>query len=304
MGESEQRSGSTSKSTWHGYPLVVGAALLWGTLGILFKHIIGTYGLSPLTLAFFRAALAFLGLLAGLGLFHRSLLRLDRRNIPFFALFGLVSVAGLYLCYAYAVHLTTVATAVVLLYTAPAFVTLIAWRAWGEPLTRRKGVSLLLTFVGCVLVARAYDPDQLRLNLPGLIFGLGSGLTYALYTVFGRQALRMHSPWTAVTYALGFGAAFLLPFQSPQALRFALQTPSLWWLLAAVALGPTVGAYILYTTGLRHVQASAASIVATLEPVTAVALSFLLLGERFAPPQALGGLMIIAGVVLLSSERS
>ena len=298
MRESEEGS----RSVWYGYLLVVGAAILWGTLGIFFKYIINTYGLSPLTLAFFRAALAFLGLLAGLGLLNRSLLRLDPRDLPFFALFGLVSVAGLYICYAYAVHLTTVATAVVLLYTAPAFVTLIAWRAYGEPLTRRKGRSLLLTFAGCVLMARAYDPGQLRLNLPGLAFGLGSGLTYALYTIFGKQALRRHSPWTAVTYALGFGTAFLLPLQSPQPLRFALQTPSLWWLLAAVSLGPTVGAYILYTTGLRHVQASAASIVATLEPVTAAILSFLLLGERFSPPQALGGVMIIAGVILLSSR--
>ena len=71
-----------------------------------------------------------------------------------------------------------------------------------------------------------------------------------------------------------------------------------------MALGPTVGAFGLYTLGLGRVPASVASIVATLEPVTAAALSFLLLGERFAPPQALGGLMIIAGVLLLSSGRS
>lgn len=279
---------------------MVAAALLWGTLGLFFKYIIGTYGLPPLTLAFFRAALAFLGLLLGLGLLDRSLLRLDRQDIPFFALFGLIGVALLYVCYTYAVHLTTVATAVVLLYTAPAFVTLVAWWAWGEPLTQRKGFSLLLTFVGCILVARAYDPSQLRLNLPGLAFGLGSGLTYALYTVFSKQALRKHSPWTAVTYALGFGVVFLLPLQSPWSLWSALQTPSLWLFLMALALGPTLGAYILYTLSLRYVQASAASIVATLEPVTAAALSFLLLGERFAAAQALGGLMIIVGVMILS----
>jgi DME family drug/metabolite transporter len=304
MGRSEPRSGGASRDAWYGYPLVVGAALLWGTLGLFFKHIIGTYGLSPLTLAFFRAALAFLGLLVGLGLLDRSLLRLDRQDIPFFACFGLVSVAIFYAVYIAAVDLTTVATGAVLLYTAPAWVTLLAWRLYGEPLTGRKLIALGLAFVGCGLVARAYDPGQLRLNGPGVACGLAAGLTYALYTIFGKHALERYAPWTVVTYAMGFGAAFLLLAQSPASLWPVLTPSPLWGWLTALALGPTVGAFGLYTLGLRRVPASVASIVATLEPVTAAALSFVLLGERFAPPQALGGGMIIAGVVLLSSERS
>jgi DME family drug/metabolite transporter len=304
MRRSAPRSGCASRDAWYGYSLVVGAALLWGTLGLFFKHIIGTYGLSPLTLAFFRATLAFLGLLIGLGFLDRSLLCLDRRDIPFFALFGLVSVAIFYVVYIAAVDLTTVATGAVLLYTAPAWVTLLAWRLYGEPLTGRKLIALGLAFVGCGLVARAYDPGQLRLNGPGVACGLAAGLTYALYTIFGKHALERYAPWTVVTYAMGFGAAFLLLAQSPASLRPVLTPSPLWGWLTALALGPTVGAFGLYTLGLRRVPASVASIVATLEPVTAAALSFTLLGERFAPPQALGGGMIIAGVVLLSSERS
>ena len=129
-------------------------------------------------------------------------------------------------------------------------------------------------------------------------------LTYALYSIFGKHALERYAPWTVVTYAMGFGAAFLLLAQSPASLRPVLTPSPLWGWLTALALGPTVGAFGLYTLGLRRVPASAASIVATLEPVTATILSFLFLGERFAPPQVLGGLMIIAGVVLLSSGRS
>jgi len=292
--------GEGSGVGWQGHGMVAGAALLWGTLGIFFKHILRTYGLSPLDLAFWRAALAFVFLLFGLGVVQPSLLRLSWRDVPFFAAFGLISVAIFYAVYIAAVDLTTVATGAVLLYTAPAWVTLLAWRLYREPLSGRKLVALGLAFVGCGLVARAYDPGQLRFNGPGVLCGLAAGLTYALYSIFGKYALRRYGPWTIVTYAMGFGAAFLLLTQSPASLRPALTPSPLWGWLAALALGPTVGSFGLYTLGLRQVPASAASIVATLEPMTAAVLSFILLSERFAPLQALGGLLILTSVLLLA----
>jgi drug/metabolite transporter (DMT)-like permease len=280
--------------------MVAGAALLWGTLGIFFKHILGTYGLSPLDLAFWRAGLAFVFLLAGLGVTQPTLLRLRRRDLPFFALFGLISVAIFYAVYITAVDLTTVATGAVLLYTAPAWVTLLAWRLYGEARTGRKVVALVLAFAGCGLVARAYDPGQLRFNWIGILCGLAAGLTYALYSIFGKHALRRYGPWTIVTYTMGFGAAFLILTQSPASLRVVITASSLWVWLVALALGPTVGAFGLYTLGLRRIPASVASIVATLEPVTAAVLSFILLGERFEPWQALGGSFILVSVALLA----
>ncbi len=281
--------------------MVAGAALLWGTLGIFFKHILRTYGLSPLDLAFWRAGFAFVFLGVGLGVMQPALLRLRRRDVPFFALFGLVSVAIFYAVYIAAVDLTTVATGAVLLYTAPAWVALLAWRLYAEALTGRKVVALILAFAGCALVARAYDPGQLRFNWVGTVCGLAAGLTYALYSIFGKHALKSYRPWTIVTYAMGFGAAFLLLAQSPASLRAVITPSPLWAWLVALALGPTVGAFGLYTLGLRCVPASVASIVATLEPVTAAGLSFILLGERFESWQALGGGFILVSVLLLAS---
>ncbi len=282
-----------------GYALVAGAAVLWGTLGIFFKAIIG-WGLTPLALAFFRAGLSFLFLTAALALTRPAALRIARRDLPFFAAFGIISIGIFYTVYATAVDLTTMATGAVLLYTAPAFVTLFAWRLYGEPLDRRKLAALAMTFAGSALVARAYDLGQLRLNAPGVLFGLAAGLTYALYSIFGKRALQTYQPVTVVTYALGFGALCLLPFQSARSLAPAAAPSPLWLWLVVLALVPTVGSFSLYTAGLHHIQASIASIVAMLEPVTAAALSFLVLHERFTPTQALGGVLILAGVFLLS----
>src|SRR6478735_2658816 len=101
------------------------AAALWGTLGTLYKAAAGAYGLTPLTIVFWRAALAALGLgfallvvvpLAGGG-WHR--LRVRTADWPIFITFGLLGVTAFYILYIYSVLLVGVAVSVVLLYTSP-----------------------------------------------------------------------------------------------------------------------------------------------------------------------------------------
>jgi DME family drug/metabolite transporter len=286
-------------SRTRGYVLVALAACMWGTLGLFFRVLHDTFGFSAPTLAFLRAGIAAL-LLAPMMLFFRpARLVVSRRALAFFVLYGLVGVAAFYFFYVQAVIQTSVTTAVVLLYTAPAFVTLIAWRAWKEPLTTRKLTALALAFTGCALVARAYDPAEFRFNGLGLVLGLGAGLTYALYTILSKIALRDHSNSTALTFALVFGALFLLPWQSPNSLAPLAQGGIAWLLLLGLAIGPTLGSLTLYNLGLREVPASNASLVAMLEPVVASILAFVFLGERMELLQSIGGVMVVVGAMLV-----
>lgn len=292
-----RRQGVVSRRT--GTIFVVLAAALWATLGLFYRHLIGDYGLAPLTIAFFRAALGCVCLLVGLLALRPAMLRVGARDLPLFAAMGLGPIALFYLVYIYAIDLAGVATAAVLLYTAPAMVTVASWRLYGESLTPRKVAALALTFGGCLLVARAYDPALLRVNLPGILFGLASGLTYALYSILGKRAVQRHSLWTVMVYSLAFGALFLLPLQSPAALAAAVATPGSAALLLLLALGPTLAAFALYTAALTRLPAGTASIIATLEPFIATALAFLFLGETLAVPQLAGGVLILAAVMLL-----
>ncbi|MCL4395893.1 MAG: EamA family transporter [Chloroflexi bacterium] len=283
-----------------GYLMVAVAAGLWGTLGLLFKVLHDDYGIAVLTLAFLRAGGALVILVAGLALFRPSLLSISRRSLVFFAIYGLCGVSAFYISYIEAVVQTSVTTAVVLLYTAPAFVTLLAWRIWNESLGTRKLVALGLAFVGCALVARAYDPSQLSVNLIGLGFGVAAGFTYALYTIFSKSALERHESWTALAYALFFGALFLLPLQTWEGFA-PLRQPGAWIFVVALAAGPTLGSLALYNAGLRRVPASNASVTATIEPVVASVLAFLFLGERLELLQLVGAAMVVAGAVWLSA---
>lgn len=282
-----------------GYLLAAGAAGLWATLGLIYGELTGPMGIPPLTVAFFRAGLSFAILVPVLTVKGRGWPRLAARDLPLFLSFGLIGVAAFYVVYVYAVMYAGMAVAVVLLYTAPVWVALIARWFLHERIGPRTSAALALALSGCALVARVYDPELVRPNAVGILLGLGAGISYALYTVFTKLALRRHRPWTVMFYSLGFGALFLLPLQSPAALARAVQAAPFLGLVS-VALGPTLGAALLYALALERLPASVVGTVATLEPVMGIALAVGVRGERVSPLQAVGAGLIIAGVIVLA----
>jgi drug/metabolite transporter (DMT)-like permease len=271
---------------------------------VLYKTIMANYGPAPLTLAFWRCFMTFLLLLTFSLLFRRDLLRVERRALPLLAGAGVLGVALLQWLWVYAVELIGVAPAHILNYTAPAFVVLFSWLLWREPITWRKSVALALTFGGCLPVTRANDLSQARLNLIGVLAGVGTGVSWGLYAIFGKVLLRRHHSWTLITYTFGIGALALLLPSPVRALTFPLSRPwHLWIWLSLLALVPGVAGYGLYTWGLGSLSASAAAITATTETFFAAVLAALLLGDVLTPWQVLGGVLIVSGVVIISAKK-
>ncbi len=282
-----------------GYALVLTAAALWGTLGLFYKVLIVRFGFTPLAVASYRSLLGGLLLLLFLLARQRQILAVRWRDLPLLLAYGVFGVAGFFVAYAYAIALAGVAVAAVLLYTAPVWVGLIAWRWLGETLSRRLLIALALTVVGSALVARVYDVGSLRLDGLGILAGLAAGLGYALWSIFNKIAVARYPAWTVQTYALLIGAICFVLLAPPAHLSAPLSLPASWPWLLAMAIIPTLGGALTYSLGVRWVPVSIASVVATLEPVIASALAYLLLGERLTLLQGLGGLAIISAVLLL-----
>jgi drug/metabolite transporter (DMT)-like permease len=284
-----------------GYSLALVAAALWATLGLFYTGL-GAYGLSRLTIAFHRAALTAAILFPILGWRRRGWLKLARRDWFLFLVFGLVGVAAFYVIYIYAIGLIGMGMAAVLMYTAPAWVTLLSAVFFKERLGISKVAAVLLSVGGCALVGQVYDLASVRLNWLGILAGLGAGFTYGLYTLFSKVAQRRYTSWTTLTYALGLGALFMIPLQSGTDLVRAVANPaSLFWLLM-LALVPTLGGGVAFNAALRRIPASNASIVATLEPVIATLLGWAFLGELLEPLQLVGAGLILVAVVILQRE--
>lgn len=297
------RKSGRPATTFGGYALVLVAATLWATLGLFYKGLAAS-GLPLLTIVFFRAGIAALALFAVLLWRERPSLRLTWRDGLFFLAFGLLGVAAFYVVYIHAIEWAGMGVAAVLMYTAPVWVALFSVLFWGERLTLQRGAILFLAFVGCALVGRVYDPAGMRLNAPGILAGLGAGLTYGLYTIFSKAAQRRHTAWATLAYALGIGSLFLLPFQSLPIIGHAITTPSLLFWLVTLGLVPTLGGGLAFNLGLRRVPASSASVVATLEPVIAAVLGWAVWKERMEWPQVLGAALVLTAVAMLNRSTS
>ncbi len=280
-----------------GAALIIGAAALWGSLGI-FGRLAFAHGASPLEVGSVRAALAFLGVLplALLRAGRADRPRVTARDLPLIIGYGLVGVAFFYYVYLAAIERLPLAVAAALLYTAPAFVVAMAWGLRWEPVRPRRLLPLVLVLLGAFLVTGAFraltDVDAF-----GVAAGLASGFAYAVFTVLGKRIRRRYDVLTTILFAYGIGALALAIVAPPW--DVFVRYPGATRVLILMGLGPTLVAALLFYAGIRHIDASSASMLATIEPVVAAGLALVWLGEALAVSTIAGTGLIIAAAILL-----
>lgn len=278
-----------------GYLLVLAAAAQWGLIGPIAKVAFAA-GMPPLTVAFWRTALGW-ALFAALAFWRRET-RARPADLPMLAAFGAAGIAGLFGSLALAVNAGGAALAAVLLYTAPAWVALLARVFFHEPMGPGKLVAVALTMLGVTGVSFGQNGTGAAVvGLPAILFGLLSGLTYALYYIFGKHFLNRYQSTTILLYAMPVGGLVLAPF-----VQFAAYPWPAWLAVAVMALVCTFGAYLAYYAGLKRLEATRAAVVATFEPVVAAVLAYVMWHESFGPLGYLGSVLILSGVLLAMFE--
>jgi drug/metabolite transporter (DMT)-like permease len=283
-----------------GYLFVLLAGSLWATLGLFFRYLDQTR-ISPEVFALCRSASSAIFLFCFLLLQPSGLKRIARRDIIYFLFFG-VCIAAFFIIYIRAIQVGSVALAVILLYTCPIWVTIFARIRWGEVLYPEKMIALFLSIGGCALVASA--SSDLQGGFLAMLLGLGSGLAYAFYSLLSNEGMKRGYPATTMMcYALFLGSIFLLPFQNIEGWVGLWNAKGIWPLLGGMAIVSML-APLFYAVGQKRIGASKASIAATIEPVIASALAWLLLGETLKSIQLVGGILVLAAVVVLArTER-
>jgi drug/metabolite transporter, DME family len=277
---------------------VVAAASIWATLG-LFAKILYAQGVSFESLVAVRASVGWVAVMIFvLATGKAKSLRVPRRDLAFLAPLGLVGIGIFYLLYFYTVRESTVGTAAILLYSSPAFVVVLARVFLKEELNAAKMLALFLTACGIFLVAGAYVPSHLEGTPTVLLTGLLSGLTYGLYSIFGRPVTGHLRPSIILSYALLFGSLLLVVAALPTLDTLSGLPASSYALLLMLSVVHTTLGFALYTFGLGRLGAGRAAVVATVEPVVAVVLGTALLGEFLTVPKVVGALLVISGAAL------
>lgn len=268
-----------------GYVYLVVAATLWGTIGVAYK-----LGL--------QAGADYEWLIVGRPLFAALFasvhMVVERRRPGMWSIvIGVFALGPLYVFYPQAVSRVGAGLASVLLYTAPIWVNIASYKALGEPLTSEKIVALFLGVAGVVLIS---VPGRLIVLEPlGLLLGLASSASYSLYILLARKAMVRGVPVIEASInPIVFAAPATLLAVQPDKPPTLLEAPYILYLAVACTILP----YYLHVKGLKHVEAGKASIVSLAEPLVALALAYILLGEKLTTPQLLGSTLVLAAIVL------
>lgn len=286
------------------YFLIAAGAALWGIISIFVRGLYG-FGFNPLQVVTLRVLAAAAIMVVYLFFTRPELLKFRPRDSLYFVGTGIFSLAFFNFCYFTTMKETSIAVAVILLYTAPAFVAVLSRIFFRESLGAKKLLSLGLTFAGCAFVT-GYFPSfgaSLSLSGLGLLTGIGAGFGYALYSIFGKAALEKYHTMTIATYTFVFASLALLPVSGLGNMGGAFSTASFWLYLLGLGLFPTVFAYLLYTKGLEEVESSRASIVATVEPVVGTLVGVFFFGEMLSGWQLVGVTFVLLAVLLIQDRK-
>lgn len=281
--------------------LVVIAGTLWGMIGYFVREL-QSQGLSSMQIVSIRMTVSAVVFSLFALIFKRDLFNIKLKDLWCFLGTGVLSVATFSFCYFKAIEYSSLSQASVLLYTAPIFVMLFSIVLFKEKFTLRKGFSLLLAFMGCVFVTGILGSGA-PFNMVATIFGLLSGLCYALYSIFSRLALdRNYNPLTITLYTFIFSAiASLCVIDVKPVIDVMCKDAGNFSFCVLFAILSSVLPYVTYTLGLRYLAPSTASIIASIEPVVATITGAVVFKEAVQFPYGYIGIAcVVVSIVLIN----
>ncbi|MCR1898607.1 DMT family transporter [Irregularibacter muris] len=284
------------------YLYVIFAATLWGGIGVFFKILSGL-GFSQMQVVAIRVTSAAIALTLYILIKDPSLLKIKLKDCWCFVGTGIISLVFFNWCYFTAIELTSLAVAAVLMYTSPIFVMLFSTILFKEKINLQKIIALIMTFIGCIFVANIFHSSANNFSAIGILVGIGSGIGYALYSIFGRYAIEKgYHSITISEYTFVFAMIGSLPISGLiKSLPMLVNTQAVTSTLGIGVLC-CVFPFILYTKGLSNIENSKAAIMATIEPAVATLLSFFLYGEKLLNSKGIGIFLIFISVLLLNLE--
>lgn len=288
------------------------AAILFAFNGSISKLAMIT-GLDPAHLTQLRSTGAMVFLVIFVLLTNRSAFRIQRGELYFLLVYGVIAFVLVQFLYFYTVSLLPLGLGTLLVFLGPVVVAL--WVRFGkkQPVSNRLWAAIALSLVGLTLVAQVWQ--GFRVNLLGVASGLMCAIILALYWLLGEAGQKKRdgvslTMWgfifASVTWAIlqpwwNFPFSVLGRMSIPETSSF----PSLpiWGIMLWGVLLGTIAPFLLVLGSLRRIGAQRAGIVATTEPLWAGLIAIVVLGETLNWVQALGGSIVVVGVVLAETSR-
>ena len=282
---------------------IIIAGILWGTSGIFVK-VLSKYGFTSLQLTAVRAIVSFISMSLYTVFRDRKKFRASPADLLIYLGMGL-GIFGTASCYFISMQATSISTAVVLMYTAPIYVTVFSVIFFKERFSRLKLISVICMMIGCALVSGIIG--GLRFDACGIAVGALSGISYGAYNIISKISARKGcDPLSATLYGFLFMSIVSLAVSKPQEIvTYSMKAPLITVpLLLGIGIVTCVFPYLLYNTAMNHLPAGTASALGIVEPMSATVFSILLFKEKPNIFSVMGIIMILVAVFLLGKAEN
>lgn len=304
----------TSHRSW-GYALYITAAALFALNGTVAKTLL-LDGIDSARLSQMRVTAAFLIMLILVAVTKPHTLKIRKEQVLPLLAYGILGVAMTQYLYFVALRYLPVGVALLIEFTAPLMVALWFRFAWKEPTKRLVWLALTIALIGLAMVGQVWQ--GFTLNITGVLAAFGAAVALAIYFILGDKQVRGEYPRDAVSLTMwGFGAAALFwfvaqpwwsfPWGSFTGVAdypgdFTTGLPIVGLTAWMVVMG-TIVPFWLVVASFKYLRASQASTIGLIEPLLAIVVAWIALGESMYPVQIAGGVLILAGVYLAERSR-
>ncbi len=288
--------------------LVIGCAILWGTVGVTTRGIYTVSETNALSIGFYRLlfSVPLLGALAvrsvGPNLLQQRTGVVGGRGRDLALMIGLGAMMAFYqVAYFAAIPRLGVTIAVIVtICSAPIMVAVISAVFLKETLTPRVIAALVAAVGGTALLALQQPTGAIATDQAGwgIVFALASGFGYAMLTFFSRALADRYHPLQPITIGFAVGAVLLFPIALASGLTLSYPGEG-WGLLVYLGIVPTALAYWLFLLALRTVPATVSSILTLLEPLVGALLAAAFFHETLTPLGWAGAALLLGALVIL-----
>lgn len=279
--------------------LIAGASVIWGFLGICIRGL-SEAGLSSLQMFELRCIICTAIIGAAILITDRGLFRISKRDLGLLILIGVVKIAA-DTCYFQAQLMVDLSLAAVLENTEPYFVAIMSYFIFRERLSVVQKSSLVLAFVGCILVSGILKGVDATDPL-GITVGVISGFTFAVYTVGVKDAVKRgcHSS-TILFYIFLVCSICTFPFCEPTSMfRTAFSATDTMVDVLLLGIVFTLIPYYMHAMCLKDLSATTSSVVLFLEVVMCAIIGFFFYGETLDAFNVLGMFLVFIGIVMIN----
>lgn len=277
------------------------AGIAWGMSGAFGQYLMA-HGMSVLALTTLRLLISGVCLLMMSYVFTRGQLIAffkEKKNYAKITLFAFIGLFMNQFTYLEAIRLSNAGTATVLQYLCPIIILVYMCLKNRTAPTASEVTSIILAMAGTILIATHGQLHQLSVTPLGLFWGIASAFTYAIYIMLPIKLIQEYGSLTVIGVAMVIVGVVLFPMSGITTLDITY-SPDIIVALGGIILIGTIISYTMFLKGTSYIGPVKSSLLAAIEPISAVFFAFLIMNEQFFMIDFVGMAMILAAVSLIS----